>query len=57
MRYHLVSLALVLAALVLETLGFVSGATFVLFAGLSCEAAFWIRLVRARRPHVAPTHS
>jgi hypothetical protein len=49
MRYHLVTLALIVAALMLDTSGFSSGGLLLLAAGVASEAAFWLRLVHARQ--------
>ena len=48
MKYHLISALLLIAAVVLETLGFGGGAVL-LAAGVGCEIWFWMRVVRARR--------
>jgi hypothetical protein len=47
MKYYLISALLLLAAAVLETLGFGSG-VLLLAAGVGCETWFWMRLMRAR---------
>ena len=47
MKYHLVSAALLGAALVLETAGFGGGAALV-GAGVACEVGLWMRVVRTR---------
>jgi hypothetical protein len=47
MQYHLVGVSLLIAAAVLETLGFGSGAVLLLGAGVACEIRFWMR----RRSH------
>ena len=47
MKYHLISALLLVAAVVLETLGF-GGGVVLLAAGVGCEMWFWMRLVRAR---------
>lgn len=48
MKYHLISAALLAAAIVLETVGS-AGSTVLLAGGVACEAYFWIRVVQARR--------
>jgi hypothetical protein len=52
MKYHLSSVALVLAAIILEVIGFgtVAGAFGVILLGMgvALELWFWIRLVRVR---------
>jgi len=48
MKYHLISALLLVAAVVLETLGFGSGGVVLLAAGVGCEIWFWMRVVRAR---------
>lgn len=48
MKYHLISAALLAAAVVLETVG-LAGSTVLLAGGVACEACFWIRLVQGRR--------
>lgn len=47
MRYHLISASFLIAAAVLETLGFGSGGVLLLAAGGACEIGFWMR----RRSH------
>ncbi len=47
MKYHLISALLLVAAVLLETLGF-SGGVVLLAAGVGCEIWFWMRVVRAR---------
>jgi hypothetical protein len=49
MRYHLSGVSLLVAAVVLETLGFGSGGVVLVGAGVACEICFWMRLVRRRR--------
>ena len=49
MKYHLISALLLVAAAVLDTLGFFSGVVVLLAAGVACETWFWMRLVRSRR--------
>jgi hypothetical protein len=49
MNHHIAGLLLLAAAFVLETLGLGSGAILVLAAGVACEIAFWMRLVRGPR--------
>lgn len=48
MRYHLVSAALLGAAIVLELGGF-AGVTVMLAGGIACEFWFWSRIARHRR--------
>jgi hypothetical protein len=50
MKYHLLSLALLILALVLETAGIGGGGALVLGAGIACEIWFWIRAVSGRPP-------
>jgi hypothetical protein len=47
MKYHFISALLLVAAVVLETLGFGAGVVL-LAAGVGCEIWFWMRVVRAR---------
>ena len=47
MKYHLLSAALLGAALVLETAGF-GGGVALLGAGVVCEVWFWMRVLRGR---------
>ena len=47
MRYHLISASMLIAAVLLETLGYAGGVIF-LGAGVACEIWFWMRVVRAR---------
>jgi len=47
MKYHLISALLLVAAVLLETLGF-GGGIVLLAAGVGCEIWFWMRVVRAR---------
>jgi hypothetical protein len=47
MKYHLISALLLIAAVVLETLG-LGGGVVLLAAGVGCETWFWMRVVRAR---------
>jgi len=47
MKYHLVSAALLGAALLLETAGFGGGAALT-GAGVACEVWFWMRVLRGR---------
>jgi hypothetical protein len=55
MKYHLVSAALLGAALVLESAGFGAGVAL-LGAGVACEVWFWTRVVRGRgHPLRAPS--
>jgi hypothetical protein len=49
MKYHLGSVSLLIAAVILETLGFSGGGIVLLGAGVACECWFWVRLVRGRR--------
>lgn len=52
MKYHLVSAALIIVAIVLEMAGFSGGSSdpsrLLLVAGFTCEAWFWIRVFRAK---------
>jgi hypothetical protein len=57
MKYHLVSAALICAALALYMTGAMDGSTdlgvFLIVAGFSCEFLFWTRVLRPkarRRP-------
>jgi hypothetical protein len=52
MKYHLISALLLVAAVVLETLGF-AGGIVLLAAGVGCEVWFWMRL-RARTSSRTP---
>jgi hypothetical protein len=49
MNHHIAGVLLLAAAFVLETLGLGTGAILFLAAGVACEIAFWMRLVRGRR--------
>jgi hypothetical protein len=49
MKHHLVGILLIVGAFVLETIGSGAGAVIFLAAGVACEIAFWMRLVRGRR--------
>jgi len=49
MKYHLMSISLLIAAAVLDTGGFSAGSVTLLGAGIACETWFWMRLVRRRR--------
>jgi hypothetical protein len=61
MKYHIVSAALIGAALVLYMTGAMDRGTdlgvFLMVAGFSCEFLFWTRIFRPkarRRPKTAP---
>ena len=56
MRRHLVTAAILLAALVLYGLGFSGAGALALGAGAALELWFWVRTLR-RKPHVAITGS
>ncbi len=47
MKYHALSLALLSAAIFLETMGF-AGAPLALATGVGCEVAFWVHAGRRR---------
>jgi hypothetical protein len=49
MKYHLISVSLLIAAVVLETGGFTVGSLTLLGVGIACENWFWMRLVRRRQ--------
>lgn len=49
MKYHLVTMLLIVAALLLYVVGFAMGGTLVLAAALALEVWFWMRIVR-RKP-------
>ena len=48
MKYHLISVSLLGAAFVLDTLGF-AGVVVLLGVGVGCEIWFWMRIVLGRR--------
>jgi hypothetical protein len=48
MKYHLLSAALILAAVVLEIAGFTGGGAALLGTGVACEIWFWMRVIRGR---------
>ena len=59
MKYHVVSAALIFAALVLYMTGAMDRGTdlgvFLIVAGFSCEFLFWARILRTRkRQHPKP---
>jgi uncharacterized membrane protein len=48
MKYHVVTILLILAALPLYVVGFASGGSLVLAAAVTLEVWFWIRIVRGK---------
>jgi hypothetical protein len=50
MKYHLISTLLIVAALMLETVGFAGGGIALLGAGVGCEIWFWVRVAHRRQP-------
>jgi hypothetical protein len=48
MKYHLVTVLLMVSALPLYVVGFASGGTLVLGAAVALEVWFWIRVVRGK---------
>ena len=49
MRYHLVTVAVLLVALALYAVGMHAGASLVFLTGAVFELWFWVRVVRGRR--------
>ena len=49
MKYHLLSFALMSAAMALYALGMHPGGSLLFFAGAACELSFWVRVMRRRR--------
>ncbi len=50
MKHHLLTAALLLAALALYSFGISSGGSLLLAAGAACELWFWFRVLRRGRP-------
>jgi hypothetical protein len=48
MKYHLLSAALILAAVVLEIAGIAGAGSALLGTGVACEIWFWMRVIRGR---------
>ncbi len=46
MKHHLLTAALLLAALVLYGVGISGGGSLLLAAGATCELWFWVRVIR-----------
>ena len=49
MKQHLLTAALLLAALVFYSVGVSSGGSLLLAAGAACELWFWVRVLRRGR--------
>ena len=49
MKYHVLTVALLLMALVLYVVGMRSGGAVAFVVGAACELWFWVRLIRGRR--------
>lgn len=56
MKYHLVSLMLLLAAAALSVVGFGSGMAIALSAAVALEVYFWIRVVRGKAKPQSAIH-
>jgi hypothetical protein len=56
MKYHVVTVALLLAALALYSVGMQSGGSVVFLIGVAFELWFWVRVIRGRR-EASPTAS
>lgn len=50
MKRHLLTAAILLAAILLYAVGFGSGATILVALGVACEAWFWVRALGLRLP-------
>ncbi len=57
MKYHLVAILLLVAALPLYVVGFSMGGMLVLGVAFALEVWFWIRMVGGRPRHNVPNES
>lgn len=57
MKYHLLTIALLLVALSLYAIGMNGGGSLALAAGAVCELWFWVRALRGKRRRIASTPS
>ncbi len=48
MKYHVVTVALLLLALALYSVGMRSGGVVAFLAGAACELWFWVRVIRGK---------
>jgi hypothetical protein len=53
MKYHLLTVAILLFALALYAMGMNGGGSLLFLVGAALELWFWVRVMRGRR-HVAP---
>ena len=54
MKYHLLTVAILLCAIALYAIGMSGGGSLLLLVGAGLELWFWVRAMRDRR-HAAPT--